>query len=43
MVRIVLNLELGDNKWLGLIEKATKNENHEIKVITQKENLDHWF
>ncbi len=38
-----LDLNLGDNRWKGLIEKATKNGNHEPKKTIEKENLNHWF
>ncbi len=38
-----INLNLGDNKWKGLIDKAVKNGNHEPKKVIEKENLNHWF
>ncbi len=38
-----LDLNLGDNRWKGLIEKAMQNGDQEPKKMLEKENLNHWF
>lgn len=38
-----IDLELGDNKWEGLIDKAMQNGDQESNKVTEKENLNHWF
>ncbi len=38
-----LDLNLGDNKWKGLIEKAMQNGDQESKKVMEKEKINHWF
>jgi hypothetical protein len=38
-----INLNLGDNKWKGLIEKAVKDGVKKPERLGDKEKIDYWF